>query len=69
MIRADLFRAVEFAHAAAHNATLAASYDKINPAKAEEFARHAEAAAYAALDALAMARLSVATEADWRAAA
>jgi hypothetical protein len=69
MNRAKLFAAVEMAHAAAHNATLAASYDKVKPERAEEFAIHAEAAAYAVLDALAMARLSIATEADWRAVA
>lgn len=55
MIRADLFRAVEFAHAAAHNATLAASYDKINPERAAYFARLSEEALYAALDALSQA--------------
>lgn len=69
MNRSDLFRAVDLARAAAHNATLAASYDKIRPERAEYFARLSEDALYAALDALAMARLSVATEADWREAA
>lgn len=69
MNRAELFRAVDLAHAAAHNATLAASYDRVVPERAEHFARLSEEALYAALDALAMARLSVATEADWRAAA
>lgn len=44
-------------------------YDNIRPERAEEFARHAEDALYAALDALAMARLSVAAEADWKAVA
>jgi hypothetical protein len=68
MIRAELFRAVEMAHAAAHNATLSASYDKVVPERAEHFARLAEDALYAALDALAMSRLSVAAAAEWRAA-
>lgn len=68
MTRSELFRAVDLAHAAAHNATLAASYDKVIPERAEHYARLSEDALYAALDALAMARLSVATAADWRAA-
>jgi hypothetical protein len=69
MNRAELFRAVDMAHAAAYNATLAASYDRINRERSEHFARLSEEALYAALDALAMARLSVATKADWKAAA
>lgn len=68
MNRSQLFRAVDLAHAAAHSATLSASYDKVRPERAEHFARLSEEALYAALDALAQARLSVATEADWRAA-
>lgn len=68
MIRAKLFEAVDLAHAAAHNATLSASYDKVNAERSEYFARLSEEALYAALDALAMARLSTATPADWRAA-
>ena len=69
MNRAKLFEAVDLAHAASHNATLAASYDKVVPERAEHFARLSEEALYAALDALAMARLSVAKDADWRAVA
>lgn len=58
MNRSVLFKAVELAHAAAHNTTCAASYDKVNPPKAEEFMRHAEDALNAALEALFDARLS-----------
>lgn len=56
MQRAKLFEAVEYAHAAAHNATLAAAYDK--PERAEYFARLSEDAAYAVIEALFEARLS-----------
>lgn len=59
MNRAKLFEAVDKAHAAAHNATLAASYDKIKPERAEYFARLSEEAAYAVIEALFEARLSV----------
>lgn len=52
MNRPCLFKAVEFAHAAAHNATLAASYDKINPTKAAQFRRLSEEAFYAGIEAL-----------------
>lgn len=52
MNRSDLFRAVEFAHAAAHNATLAASFDKIDPRKAAEYRRLSEDAFYAGIEAL-----------------
>jgi len=52
MNRPSLFKAVEFAHAAAHNATLAASYDKINPTKAAQFRRLSEEAFYAGIEAL-----------------
>lgn len=58
MNRAKLMAAVEFAHAAAHNATVAASYDRINPERAEYFARLSEEAAYAVIEALFEARLS-----------
>lgn len=58
MRRSELFRAVELAHCAAHNATLAASYDKIKPERAEYFARLSEDAAYAVIEALFEARLS-----------
>lgn len=58
MNRASLFKAVELAHAAAHNATLAASYDKVRPERAEYFARLSEEAAYAVIEALFEARLS-----------
>jgi hypothetical protein len=58
MNRAKIYQAVEFAHAAAHNATLAASYDKINRERAEYFARLSEEAAYAVIEALFEARLS-----------
>ena len=58
MNRAKLFHAVDLAHAAAHNATLAASYDKIDRAKAERFARLSEEAAYAVIEALFEARLT-----------
>jgi hypothetical protein len=57
MNRAELFRAVDLAHCAAHNATLAASYGKIKPERAEYFARLSEDALNAALDALFEARL------------
>lgn len=57
MNRAKLYQAVEFAHAAASNATLAASYDKIKPERAEYFARLSEEAAYALIEALFEARL------------
>ena len=58
MTRSDLFRAVELAHGIAHSATLAASYDGIDKAKAERFAKLAEEGAYAVIEALFEARLS-----------
>lgn len=58
MNRALLFAAVDKAHAAAHNATLAASYDKINPTKAAQYRRLSEEAFYAGIEALFEARLS-----------
>lgn len=58
MIRSDLYRAVDLAHGIAHSATLAASYDGIDKARAEHFARLAEEGAYAVIEALFEARLS-----------
>lgn len=58
MNRSKLFYAVDLAHAAAHNATLAASYDKINPTKAERYRRLSEEAFYAGIEALFEADLS-----------
>ncbi len=52
MNRPDLFRAVAYAHAAAHNATLAASFDKINPRKAAEYRLLSEDAFNAGIEAL-----------------
>ena len=52
MNRSKLFVAVEFAHAAAFNATVAASYDKINPTKAAEYRRLSEDAFNAGIEAL-----------------
>lgn len=57
MNRSDLFRAVDLCHAAAHSATLSASYDKVSPERSEHFARLSEEALYAALDAIAQARM------------
>lgn len=53
MNRSDLIRATDLAHAAAHNITLGASYDRIRPDRADHFiglAREALTAALAALD-------------------
>lgn len=58
MNRPDLLHAARMALAAADAVTIAASFDEIKPARAEHFARQAEDALYAALDDLAMARLS-----------
>lgn len=52
MNRSSLFKAVEFAHAAAMNATLAASFDKIDPRKAAEYRRLSEDAFNAGIEAL-----------------
>lgn len=57
MNRADLLRAADLARAAADAATIAASFDRIVPQKAEEYARRSEEALYAALDALSLAAL------------
>lgn len=52
MDRAELLRTAELARAAADAATITASFDRINPAKADEYASRTEEALYAALDAL-----------------
>lgn len=67
MNRAQLLRAAELAETAATYAALTASHSNIKPEMAERYARVVEDTLYAALDALALSRLSVATEADWRA--
>jgi hypothetical protein len=67
MNRAELLRAAELAETAATYAALTASHSNIKPEMAERYARVVEDTLYAALDALALSRLSVATEADWRA--
>lgn len=56
MNRAELLRTAELARAAADAATITASFDRINPAKADEYASRTKEALYAALDALAEAR-------------
>ena len=58
MTRDHLNRAVELAHAAAHNTTLAGAYQDRDPAKARQYAREAEAALYEALDALSQSGLA-----------
>jgi len=67
MNRTLLMKAAELAETAATYAALTASHSNIKPEMAERYARVVEDTLYAALDALAMARLSVATEADWKA--
>ena len=67
MNRAELLRAADLAETAATYAALTASHSNIKPEMAERYARVVEDTLYAALDALAMSRLSVATEADWKA--
>lgn len=57
MNRDDLLLAARKALAAADAATIAASFDRIRPERADHFTRIAEEALYAALDALAMAQL------------
>lgn len=58
MTRAHLIRTSNLAEAAASNACLAATYEDRDPAKAREYARHCEAALYAALDALSQSGLA-----------
>ena len=67
MNRAQLMKAAELAETAATYAALTASHSNIKPEMAERYARVVEDTLYAALDALAMARLSVAADADWQA--
>jgi hypothetical protein len=68
MNRAQLLKAAELAETAATYAALTASHANLKPEMAERYSRVVEDTLYAALDALALARLSVATEADVRAA-
>lgn len=67
MNRALLMKAADLAETAATYARITASHSNIKPEMAERYSRVVEDTLYAALDALAQARLSVATEADWRA--
>ena len=68
MNRAQLMKAAELAETAATYAALTASHANLKPEMAERYSRVVEDTLYAALDALALSRLSVATEADARAA-
>ena len=68
MNRAQLMKAAELAETAATYAALTASHANLKPEMAERYSRVVEDTLYAALDALALSRLSVATEADVRAA-
>lgn len=58
MNRPDLLRAASLAQSAMDAATIAVSFDRVRPERAEHFAKLAEDALYAALDALAQARMS-----------
>lgn len=58
MSRDAIMHAVELAHAAAHNATLARAYHDHDLAKARHYAREADAALYMAIDALSQSRLA-----------
>lgn len=58
MNRSKCFSVVDYAHAAAHSATLAASYSGINKERSDHFGLLAEEALNAALEALFEARLS-----------
>lgn len=61
MNRPDLLRAAGLAQSAMDAATIAVSFDRVRPERAEHFAKLSEEALYAALDALAQARMGRAT--------